>query len=153
PRSALGPRIFWLSTSSSPESRESKPAMSRSNVTFRNRSGQLARRAPLRPWKTKCHPGQGALGPAHPVPENFFQVREREGLTRPRHSSSPLNYSLLPNENSIAQFKKQSHHCGEEGCHDNERGENFAVFGPALGPTEIPTETGFNSYRFRYHQS
>src|SRR5438874_4050977 len=79
--------------------------------------------------KTKCSRGRVGLCPARPAPENFCRVREREALTRRRYSSSPLDYSLLPNKNSIAQFEEQSHDGGEEGRHDDEGGEDFAVFG------------------------
>src|SRR5437868_232486 len=103
--------------------------------------------------KTKCPRARGGLCPARQAPENFCRVREREAPTRQRHSSSPLDYSLLPNQNAIAQFEEQSHNGGEEGRHDDEGGEDFAVFGPALRPTDIPTEAGFNSHSFRDHES
>src|SRR2546423_7339159 len=115
--------------------------------TFRNRSARLTKPARLRRWKTICHRGRAGLCPVHLALENFCRCRARERLTRPHYSSSPLDYSLLPDQNPIAQFEQQSHHCREEGCHDDERGENFAVFSPALGPTNIPTEARFNSHR------
>src|SRR5215208_2244442 len=117
--------------------------------TFHNRSAQLTKPARLRRWKTIFRRERDGLCPARLAQENFSRFRASERLTHPRHSSSPLDYSLLPDQNSIAQFEQQSHHGREEGCHDNERGKNFAVFSPALGPTKIPAETGFNSHRLR----
>src|SRR5206468_11071569 len=99
---------------------------------FHNRSAQLTTPARQRRWKMKYRPARGGSCPARPALQNFCRLGEREALTRPRHRSLPLDYSLLPNQNSIAQFEQQSHHCREEASHDNERGENFAVFGPAL---------------------
>src|SRR5262245_53146202 len=118
-----------------------------------NRSAQLTTPVRWRPWKMRFRQGPAELCPARPAPESFCRVREREALTRPRHSSSPLDYSLLPNQNSIAQFEEQSHDGGEKSRHDDEGGEDFAVFGPTLGPTNIPTKSGFNSHGFRDHES
>src|SRR6478672_5410566 len=108
--------------------------------TFHNRSDRLTKPARLRRWKTICRQGRVGLCRGRRAPENFCRFRGRERLTPPHHSSSPLDYSLLPDQNSIAQFEQQSHHCREEARHDDERGENFTVFGPALCPTKIPTE-------------
>src|SRR5438132_524688 len=110
-------------------------------------------RARRRRRKTKCCRGRGAWCPARPGPQNSCGLPERGVPMRPRHSSLPLNHSLLPNEDSIAQFEEQSHNGGEEGRHDDEGCEDFAVFGPALRPTDIPTEAGFNSHSFRDHES
>src|SRR6476620_2046413 len=109
--------------------------------------------ARLRRWKTICRRGRAGLCRVRLAPERFCRFRERERLTRPHYSLSPLDYPLLPDQNSIAQFEQQSHHCGEEGCHDNERAENFAVFGPALRPTQIPTQTCLISNSTRATQS
>src|SRR5262249_26090990 len=106
-----------------------------------------------RRWKKKSQRERVGLYSALPAPENFCRAPEREALTRRRHSSSPLDYSFLPNQNSIAQFEKQRYHCREEGRHDDEGGKDFTVFSPALRPAYIPTETGFNSHRFGDHQS
>src|SRR5213595_1164663 len=121
--------------------------------TFHNRSAQLTKPTRLGRWKRICRRERAGLCRARRAPEKFCRFRERERLTRPQYSSSPLDYSLLPDQDSIAQFEQQSHHCREEGGHDNERGENFAVFGPALRPTKIPTETGLNSHRLGDDQS
>src|SRR6266550_6307141 len=61
-----------------------------------NRSAQLKTPARQRRWKMKYRPARGGLCPARPAPQNFCRLGEREGLTRPRHRSSPLDYSLLP---------------------------------------------------------
>src|SRR4249919_2674847 len=121
--------------------------------TFHNRSDRLTKPARLRRWKTICRRERAGLYLVRLALESFCRFRAGERLTCQQFSSSPLDYSLLPDQDSIAQFEQQSHHCREEGCHDNERGENFAVFSPALCPTNIPTETGFNSHRLRDHQS
>src|SRR5215831_20377165 len=115
--------------------------------TFHNRSVRLTKQARPPRWKTKCRRGPVGLCRGRLAPERFCRFRARERLTRPQYSSSPLDYSLLPDQNSITQFEQQSHYCREEGCHDNERGEDFAVFSPALRPTNIPTKTRLNSYR------
>src|SRR5262245_48205051 len=120
--------------------------------TFHNRSDRLTRLACLRRWKSLCHRGRACLCLVRLALENFCKFRARERLTRRQYSSSPLDYSLLPDQNSIAQFEQQGHHCREEGCHDDERGEDFAILSPALGPTNIPTKTRLNSKRLRDHQ-
>src|SRR5262245_29313588 len=84
---------------------------------------------------------------------NFCRFRECEHLTPTQYSSSPLDYSLLPDQNVVAQFEQQSHHRREERGHDDERCENFAVFSPSLCPTNIPTKTRFHSYGLRNDQS
>src|SRR5258707_12588003 len=119
--------------------------------TFHNRSARLTKPARLRRWKTICLRERAGLCLVRLAPENFYTFRARKRLTRQQYSSSPLDYSLLPDQNSIAQFEEQSHHGRKKGRHDNERGENFAVFGPALRPTQIPTQTGLNSHRLRDH--
>src|SRR3982751_1677203 len=108
--------------------------------TFHNRSARLTKPARLRRWKRLCRPARAGLCLVRLALENFCRFRARERLKRQQYSSSPLDYSLLPDQNAIAQFEQQSHHCREERCHDNERGKNFAVFSPALRPTNIPTE-------------
>src|SRR6516164_7961624 len=113
---------------------------------FHNRSARPTKPARLREWKTICRRGQAGLYRVRLASESFCRCRERESPPPPQYSSSPLDYSLLPDQNSIAQFEQQSHHCREKRCHDDERGEDFPIFGPALGPTNIPTKTGLNSH-------
>src|SRR5436190_2965020 len=111
--------------------------------TFRNRSARLKPQAHQLRLRRKCRPARDALCPARPTQQNFCALREREEPMPPRRSSLPLDRSFLPNEDSIAQFEEQSHDGRKESSHDDQRGENFSVFGPALRPTKIPTETGF----------
>src|SRR6476620_915819 len=113
--------------------------------TFHNRSARLTRPVRLQPWKTIGRLKRAAWCLVRLAAQNFWRLRSHERLTGPKHLSSPLDHSLLPDQNSIAQLEQQSHNGREEGRHDNERSENFAVFSPALGPTNVPTETGFNS--------
>src|SRR5439155_17671613 len=110
---------------------------------FHNRSARLTTRGRRRRWKMKCRRPRGGLWPTRLGPQNFCGLREREALTQPRHSSLPLDHSFMPNEDVIANFKQKSHDSGEKSGHDDERGIDFAVFGPALCPADIPAKAGF----------
>src|SRR5207245_824933 len=90
----------------------------------------------------RSSPRRVAASVADRARENSFLHHATEG------KKLPSDHSLLPHQDAVPQFEKQSHDRGKKCRHDDERRVNFSVLRPALRPAHVPTKTGFNSDTF-----